>query len=322
MRCHAVSDSVMRSNKKFRRPGIILRAVWLKPFLIFGVFLVAMVHTHAQPLFSHAESIESTVANADSVFIAKLEKFDDVKNSGEITRPGENEWHHATIAIEETLKQNLPGRDPISEPYRRLRVRVTRTVTVLADWQKRSSRLLVAIDEDVPNATTVIELMPAGMEMLTADFKLLQEAESVLRAAREAAHRMPARIKRIHTFDLQVPREIVAGTKWEKYYDTGGCLTLSVPVDQQLEKRAQDYVRSKSFRRRREGTKALMYFKSDENISLVRPLLNDTEITHVDPAYRDKPAIRVYGVRNYAYDTMKCWGIDVEKPVIREEVQK
>ena len=156
------------------------------------------------------------------------------------------------------------------EPYRRLRVHVPHPASVLADWKKRSCRLLVAYDEYAPKATTVIELVKGRLEVLTADITLLRDPEAVIKAARETARRMPAGVKRIHTFRLQVAREIVAGTKWEQYYDTGGHLMLSVPVDKQLEQRAHDYIRSESGEKRGEGVRALLYFKSDENIGLVR----------------------------------------------------
>ena len=179
-----------------------------------------------------------------------------------------------------------------------------------------------AYNEYAPKAPTVIELAPGKMEVMTADLRLLRDPEAVIRAARETARRMPVGVKRIHTHRLKVPRKVVAGTKWEPYYDTGGFLQLSVPLDKQLEKRAHDYIRSKSGPKRAEGARALRYFKSDENIARVRPLLDDRTPTYVQPAYENKGEMRLYGVRHAAYETLKSWGIDVKKPVIREEVRK
>ena len=134
---------------------------------------------------------------------------------------------------------------------------------------------------------------------------------------------MPAAVRRIHTFGLEVPREAVAGTKREEYYKTGGYLSLSVPVDERLEKRARDYCRSESYRRREEGVRALRYFKSDENIARVKRLLNDPGWAYLYHAQENKGIeVRIYGVRQEAYRTLRVWGIDVEMPVIREEVQK
>lgn len=289
-----------------------MRAALLKSLIVFGVSLIASVQAHAQPLSPHAESIESTVANADLVFIAKLVDF----RGGEQTDGIKG--HEVTIAIEETLKMDAFT----VEPYRRLGLHIPRPASVLADWKERSCRLLVAYNDYAPKATTVIELVQGKMEVMTANLTLLRDPEDVIQAARETVRRMPAGVKRMHTFRLQVPREIVTGTKWEPYYDTGGHLRLSVLVDKQLEKRAHDYVRSESGQKRGEGVRALMYFKSDENIALVRPLLDDPQVTYLHPAEKHKGAVRVYGVRYEAYRTMKSWGMDVEKPVIRAEVRK
>src|SRR6187431_1108483 len=59
--------------------------------------------------------------------------------------------------------------------------------------------------------------MPEGLEVLTADFTLQRDPESVIRSARDAVIHMPAAVKQINTFSLMVPREIVAGTSWDKY---------------------------------------------------------------------------------------------------------
>ena len=68
---------------------------------------------------------------------------------------------------------------------------------------------------------------------------------------------------------------------------------LFVPVDKRLEKRPLEYVRSKSAQRRGEGVRALAYFKTEKNIELVRSLLDDPEVTYVQPAYENKPEQRV-----------------------------
>jgi len=96
---------------------------------------------------------------------------------------------------------------------------------------------------------------------------------------------------------------------------------LSVPADQHLEKRAQDYVRSDNPHRRSEGVQALVYFQSDENLALVKPLLNDQGLTYSQPADGENAGYRIYGVRHAAYETLKAWGIEVAEPVYREAVR-
>jgi hypothetical protein len=288
-----------------------MRAVGLTWIIVFGVSLIASIQAQAQPLIPVTESIESTVANSDYVFIATVVKFRRMESDKD------QEAHEVTIAIEEAVKHEL-FRD---EPYRGLSLQITRPASVLAGWKEHSSRLLVACKEFAPEQTTAIELLPDKLEVMSADVKLIRDPEAVIRLARTAVRRLPANIKRVHTFELQVSREVVAETSWEHYYDTGGHLLLSVPVDPHLEKRAQDYVRSKSPHRRDEGARALAYFKSDENLGLVKPLLNDQGITYSQPADGDKAGERIYGARYSAYQTLKSWEIDVEQPVFREAVR-
>ena len=289
-----------------------MRSACSKLFLVVCLFLTATEQAHSQPLFAHAESIAATVANADLVFIATLVKF------GDAERTEGREVHDATIVIEQTLKQDIFK----EEAYQRLQIRIPGPALVLADWKQRSSRLLVAYDEYAPDATTVIELVPGTMEVLEADFTLLRDPEDVIRAAEQALLRMPAGVRRIHNFRLQVPRELVAETRWDKYYATGGYLLLSVPVDEQLENRAIEYIQSESYRNREEGIRALPYFRSDENIVRARTLLDDPGWAYLYQAQENNGVqVRIYGVRQEAYRTLKCWGTDVEKPLIRMEVR-
>jgi hypothetical protein len=278
-----------------------------------AVSMFAAVETHAQPLFPTDNSIETTVANADLVVVGKPVKF--VAKEQTAQRGG----HEIVLEIEETLKQDLMTIDP----YERLGVRVSHPPEVIDDWMRRGNRLLVAHDDGAPDESTVFELAPRRCEVLTADFRLLRDGKDVLLAAKETVRRMPAAIKRIHTYSLIVPREVIAGTKWEPYYGTGGHLRLSVPVDQNLEKRAQDYIASDSYQKRQEGVRALRYFNSKQNIAAVKRLLGDPAWGHLEHADENGGIeVRWYGVRDEAHRTLRAWGVQVEKPVIQEEVRK
>lgn len=282
-----------------------MRTDFPKSLIVFIVCLVASIPAHAQPLFPHAQSIETMVANADLVFIAKLVKF------GDAERADGREVHQATIAIEETLKKDLFT----IEPYKLLSIYVPAPAADLADWMKRSCQLLVVLDSNTPKGSTVIELVEGKVAVWKADMTLLRKPDAVIRAARESARSMPTSVKRIHTFGLKVPRELCTGTQWEKYYHTGGHLVLSVPVDRHLEKRALDYLRSENYLKRAEGARALRYFKSDENIARVKKLLDD-------PGHYKGVEEVIYVVRHEAYGTLQAWEIDVRKPVLREGVRK
>jgi hypothetical protein len=285
----------------------------LRSFVAVAVSVFAAVEAHAQPLFPDARSIETIVANADLVVVGKPVKI--AANEPLAQRSG----HEIVLEVKETLKQDLFTIDP----YERLGVRVSNPLAEIDDWQRRGNLLLVAHDDCDPDASTVIELAAEGCEVLTADFTLLRDGKDVLQAAKESVRRMPPAIKRIHTFKLAVPREVVAGTKWETFYRTGGHLSLSVPVDQNLEKRAQDYIGSDSSQKRQEGVRALRYFKSDQNIARVKPLIGDPAWGHLKRAEENGGVeVRWYGVRDEAFRTLRTWGVDVQKPVIREEVRK
>lgn len=273
------------------------------------VSLAATAPAAAQPLFPHTDSIEATVANADSVYIATLNKFDD----GEWIEG--REVHNTTIAIEDTLKTDIFA----DEHFELRQVSMPRPASVLADWKERSCRLLVATDDYAPHATTLIDLTPGKVQVMTADFTLLRDPDAVIEAAKEALQTMPAAVKRIRTFKLAVRRELVADTEWEPYYGTGGFLMLSVPVDQRLEKWAHDNLHSESYRNRFESAKALRYFKSYENIERVKKLLDDPGVTTTQIPREDTVVEeRIYAVREEAYRTLNYWGVDVAQPVIRE----
>lgn len=283
---------------------------WSKSFIVIGVSLIATVQGFAQPLSPQTESIESLVANADLVFIATLEKF------GDGDRATGREVHQATIVIEETLKKDL-----FNEYHDRLSIYIPAPASVLADWQERSCRLLVAHRSDEPKETTVMELAKGKLEVMRDDMTLLRNPDDVIKAAREAVRRMPLGVKRVHTFRLSVPRELVGGTTWEPYYGTGGHLRLVVPVDMHLEKRAQDYLRSENYMKRAEGVRALRYFKSDANIARVKALLTDPGHV-IRQADKGEGQEAFYVVRYEAYETLKAWRIDVKEPVIHEDVPK
>jgi hypothetical protein len=266
------------------------------------VLLIDPAGARAQPLFHHAESIERTVANADSVVLGTVAGAEQAADGVTLT-----------LAVEETLK---------GEHLDRLRVRLPGDRPVAVPARGRPARLLVAASGDPPAATRVIELSGRGAEVLAADFTLLRGPEDVLRAAREAVRRMPG-VHRIDTFRLVVPARVAAGTRWEPYYGSGGYITLEVPVDGRLEQRAHEAIRSESYGEREEGARALRYFKSDENVARARALLADPGWAYAARAEENRGIeVRIYGVREAAYRALRSWGVAAAEPVTREEVVK
>ena len=73
--------------------------------LALGVSVIS-VQSHAQPQFPRTHSIESSVINADLVFIAKLVDFREAEE-GNGDKP-----HEATILVEESLKKEAFTYEP------------------------------------------------------------------------------------------------------------------------------------------------------------------------------------------------------------------
>jgi hypothetical protein len=276
--------------------------------LIACVSLIVCVELQAQPIGTSAKSIECTIVNADLVFVAKLVDFGNKQRFQNI------EYHQGAIDIEETLKDDIFH----DEPYDKLSIRLPYySESDLADWKDQSLRLLVTVNHDDLYGTRVIALSKETLEVLTADFKLLRDPEDVIRIARETARRFPASVRRVHTFRRSVPWEVFSGTRWESFH----YLDLFVPVDERLEKMAQEGIHSESYSTREESARALRYFKTDENIARVKTLLDDPDWAYLKVASQNNGIdVRHYGVRKAAFGTLKFWRVDVEQPVIREEV--
>jgi hypothetical protein len=288
-----------------------MRTAWLKLLVTVGLFLFASVPARAQPLISHneTESIESVVANADLVVIGKLLKIGRGTPADERTDNVEGrEKHQVTIAVEETLKHCISSPNERDE---KIGLEAPYPGWVLRGWKNRASRLLVARSAGAPKEsmtsntsfTTIIELAPDTLQVLTEDMQLLRNPADVIRAAKETVRRMPANVRRIHTFQLVVPREIALEFKLPIPRETQRELRLTVPADERLEQRALDEIRSPNYWTREEGARALRFFKSDENLVRMKSLLRDPLFTDLeDPQENRGHEVRQYGVRQAAYE--------------------
>ncbi|WP_105353055.1 MULTISPECIES: hypothetical protein [Pirellulaceae] len=282
--------------------------VCCKSLIAFIVLFVLLQSAHAQPIVARADSIESMVINADLVFVARLVKI------GDAQKVEGRDVYSTTIDVEQNLKREIFNDDP----YDRVQADISRDLSVLNDWLEHSSRLLILYDQNSPYQTNVIELVPGKMEVMQADFSLLREPDEVIRAIKEALKHWSPAIRRIHTFGLYVPRNRIVGTQWEKYHG----LILNVPVNQELEERAIEFTRSENYLEREQGVRALRYFKSDENIARLKAFLEDSGWAYLQHAEQNNGIeVRFYGIREAAYNTLKYWGVDAQKPVTREEVR-
>jgi len=88
---------------------------------------------------------------------------------------------------------------------------------------------------------------------------------------------------------------------------------MVVPVDSALEGLARKWVRSEDLDLRRDAVRALGHFENDENIALVRKMLDD-------PGFYISGASRIYDVRKAAYAVLQKWGVDAAEPIVEEPV--
>ena len=123
---------------------------------------------------------------------------------------------------------------------------------------------------------------------------------------------------------------------------------MVVPVEPSLEKTAkhliaarEDFISSadiESSKRRNEpnpvpqwradlradGVDALQYFKSAENIKLLKSLLDSPDFwmkKDWSVEYPDTATNKIYSVRSKAYEVLTGWGVDVPKPVTEEIIR-
>lgn len=284
-----------------------MKPSWLMPLAAACVVLSIPTGAGAQPLVGGIESIECTVANSLLVILGTITEVHP-KEADRNTRC------EATVAVEETLKGSHGDLR---------RVRLNRSAADLTRWKERSTRLLI-VQSDPPTQTDVIDLPDAGLAVLTSDFTLLRKPDDLIRAVKETVRRMPG-VTRIETYKLRVPdRVTVAGTKWEEAYKSGGYIRVAVPIDDRLEKTAHDYLRSRDYELRQEGTILLRYFKSDDNVARAKALLDDPNWGYNQRAEENwGTEVRSYRVREMAYSTLKhYWGVKVAEPITREESWK
>lgn len=281
--------------------AIVGRAPWPAFFagIVAHCLLLSALPLRAQPGFRVIDSIEVTVANADSVFVGRIVSIQPTarKDAGRVS---------VAVSVEETLKG---GRGE------KWSVDLALPESVVAGWLTHASRLLVAVDIAAPSATA-IDLSSDILCVYTEDFVCLRSAASVIQAAKDVVRRTPAGVKRINAVALMFPPGTLNGGSGYDYATT----RLHVPVDERLEKRAHAILRGDIRIDRADAVGALKYFKSDENIRLMKSLLNDPA-TGINRSAEDNMGVevRIYYIRESAYGALKAWGIDVPEPVLREE---
>jgi hypothetical protein len=271
-------------------------------FLIFPL-LVPFVGAQ-QPGNTFVPCLDTMAINSRYVFVARIVEVH--KSVAVAADP------NVVVDVEKSLKGGRSGK---------LEIRVEAPDSLLADWQNRSARLLLFDGDAGTSSVTArtkkpIDLSSANLKVLTADMKVVTDPEEVLQAAQKAIarHSSANGIYTIETFNRFLPPETA------KALDAKFAPYTSVPVDPELERWAQSVLRGKTKGYRAEAVSALRYFKSKENIRLLTPLLNDPQWSYLKSAEENMGVeVRVYNVRQAAYQVLKSWGVDVVEPVTQDQ---
>ena len=163
-----------------------------------------------------------------------------------------------------------------------------------------------------------------GMSVFTMDFKVLTSEQDIIACARVFAKRHPKVVKSIQ---FEIPQWV--GNWCGRPADRN---SLYAPVVPELEKVGQwlavspsillertsvsapDLTQNNEESLRLMGIHILRNFKSAKNQELLKKFLDDSTFTVLDQK------VKIYRVRQAAFDVLKSWGTKVLKPVIEEKL--
>ena len=149
-------------------------------------------------------------------------------------------------------------------------------------------------------------------QVFTTDFNLLKKQDEILTAARNAV-----KLQAMHDKPPEHMVDVPFSSPAHQALYAGSSVYHVVAADASLQEHARKWIESPDVEIRQTGVRSLQYFKSDKNIELLKPLLNDPGFwTTTDGDARNRR--RIYAVRKATYQTLQKWGIEAEKPVVEE----
>lgn len=268
-----------------------------------------------------AESIEWMAYDSDVIAAGTLRSV-----ATRSHRNGRDVWQEATMDVTETLKGDGSERPTFIVPP--TWTAPSESVICFLVASGRYKDYYVRAHEECALAArgrggfafcVPLDREPA-VGIFDTDFREYTKAEDILRVTREAVAA------------IVVPQpastwvEVPMGSDVHRKLYGGSSVFLVAPLSAAMERKAQGWLGAPELDATRpEPTQALVvlkHFKSDENVALIRPLLEDVQ--HVG-TLRDPETDRVrriYYLRKAAYETLVGWGVDVVQPVIEEFVPR
>ena len=229
-------------------------------------------------------SIDLLVAQADRVVI------------GRIADMGEAHGRHQPIvlAVEETLKGEPVSRLPL-DVEGVMWQRLDRGKVLCSTCAEHTHRLLFTVGhwQNYPRTVNVVDLDDPSVVDVTGDLRLLTTGGDIAQAAREEVRRSPGVFDDKQIFEWGQPsNSFLTGTRLHG-------LTIYVPVDERQEQLAYRVLASQrtptsvvgaNANDRANAVRVLAFFRSAENIRLVKSLLDDPQIEHAAMGQLDYPS--------------------------------
>jgi hypothetical protein len=178
-----------------------------------------------------------------------------------------------------------------------------------AEWRSSRTPFLIAIGE---KRTRFYNLNDPKTILISGELVLLDGAETILAELRKSIAR--ARGPDRGSFGVFVRRARYMGTRIEKRYWTGD-YTVQVPIDERLEARAHQALRSGLPAARVNAVQALQFFPSVENLARLRASLRDPYWAHSTYVWGDQlRTFRYAPVRREASRVLRELGHYVSVP--------
>jgi hypothetical protein len=279
--------------------------------------VVAVFPAHADSWIG--DSLELTVADADLVVRATLETSELTPSTPErrgIFRVKDTLKGNAGQTVECLISQDdernvenwQRGKTDLlvclvkSERYREIGSKEP----MAAEWSVRHGR---------GGETGIIPLDGnPGRRAPTADFVFLIKPDDILKCTAQAiranADTMVAREPEgtVAMLTLGVP----FGSPVDKELHSGSGNSLAVPINEMIEPKAKQWIKTDNAELRENGVEVLAHFKSDDNIAALKGLLTDPEVRH---SIQGANTISEYPVRAAALVALTHWGVDAHAVV-------
>jgi len=258
-------------------------------------------------------SIDLSVAQADRVVIGRIAEMGEASGSAE----NDDRRQPIVLAVDETLKGEPVSRLPLVISHD-LWQQLDREWVLCSTCAAHTHRLLVTIRPMQDHPSSVTDLDGDSAFDVSGDLRELPTGDAILQAARDEVRRFPGVVDEKGYFAWQPSEILLSGTRFHGY-------TVNVPVDERQENLAHQMLDSERVsvgvtrhaeNDRENAVLALGYFRSPENVQLLKSLLEDPQIEH------DVMGQLSYPVRAVAYQVLSRWGVDVAKPVTQVKIQE